>query len=95
MAKLTRRRFLTRTTVSAAALGALAGGFGAARAAEHLPQELAVAAAPGTAAPGTVSEPLVVYVRNAATGEVAFLVGEREITRRDPALVARLLHGLG
>jgi hypothetical protein len=89
MAKLTRRRFLTRTTASAAALGALAGGFGA-RAVESLPHEVAV-----KAPPATVSEPLVVYVRDAARGEVAFLVGEREITRRDPALVARLLNVLG
>lgn len=89
MAKLTRRGFLTRTTAGAAALGALAGGFGA-RAAENRPHELAAAASPAT-----LSEPVVVYVRNAAQGEVAFLVGEREITRRDPALVARLLRVVG
>lgn len=39
------------------------------------------------------SEPVVAYVRDRAKGEVALFIGTREIIRRDPDLVARLLEG--
>jgi hypothetical protein len=34
---------------------------------------------------------MVAHVRNANTGEVALMVGTREIIYRDPGLVARLV----
>lgn len=37
------------------------------------------------------SDPFVAYVRDPLHGEIAFMVGTREIVRRDPELVARLL----
>lgn len=85
MATMTRRTFITRTTAGAAALGvaagALGGGIGVATADAH-------SASPAHNASG---EPLMVYVTDAARGEVTFLQGQREIVRREPALVARLL----
>jgi hypothetical protein len=39
----------------------------------------------------TVMEPMVVHVRNTATGEVALLVGTQELVYRDHALVARVV----
>jgi hypothetical protein len=34
---------------------------------------------------------VVAHIRNASTGEIAILAGDREIIRNDPALVSRLL----
>ena len=39
----------------------------------------------------SVGEPLVAHVRNVATGEIAVLMGTREVVYRDRALVGRLL----
>ena len=84
MAHLTRRKFLTRTTAGAAGVGVLAGALGvtgvgslAGASAERLPA-------------AALSGPLMAYVTDAAKGEVTFLVGGQRVTRRDPALVARL-----
>jgi hypothetical protein len=74
-----------RTLLKSAAAGAAAIGLvGASRA----------LAGSGTAARGSIgtsSEPLVAYVSDARKGEVVVMVGTREIVRRDPALVARLV----
>jgi hypothetical protein len=40
-----------------------------------------------------VGTDVVAHVRNASTGEVSIMVGERELAYTDRALVARLLKG--
>jgi hypothetical protein len=85
MESVNRRRFLTR---AGAATGAAAfvgiPGLGKSVTVEH-PGEL-------VAAPGPVAkEPVVVYVRDAARGEVTVLHGTQAMTYRDRALVRRLL----
>lgn len=84
MAILTRRTFITRTTAGAAAIGVAAGALGA-TVAEELAQNAAANA------PIAASDPLMVYVTDATTGELTFLIGSRQIVRRDPALVTKLL----
>ncbi len=88
MAKVTRRTFLASTSVGAATLGVLGAPLSV-EAARGLSQ----GAATHEIALGA-SEPMMVYVRDAASGEVTFMMGTREVTRRDPALVARLLRGM-
>jgi hypothetical protein len=78
-----RRKFLTRAgtvTGAAAFVGVPAiGGIG------ERPPEL-------VEAPSAVTkEPVLVYVRDAARGEVTVLHGSKETTYRDRALVKRLL----
>jgi hypothetical protein len=48
------------------------------------------AEAESTAVPKAATKPLVAYVRNARTGEVAVLEGEREVVVHDRALAARI-----
>ena len=38
-----------------------------------------------------IEGPLMAYIKDAAAGEVAFMVGTKEIVRRDPGLIRRLL----
>jgi hypothetical protein len=42
-----------------------------------------------------LSGPLVAHVRDFNTGEIAVLIGEREVIYRDPDLVMRLLKAAG
>ena len=85
MAKLTRRGFLEQTTLGAAAVGALIAVPGLA----HVPE---ASAAPAMESPTTELSGLVVaHVRNQSTGEIALMVGTREIVFRDRRLVARLV----
>ncbi|MGH2515181.1 MAG: hypothetical protein ACRDHP_05950 [Ktedonobacterales bacterium] len=90
MTTLTRRTFLTRTTASAATLGvaagALAGGLGVEAAGLH--------ASTVATSPSALSDPLMIYVTDASKGEFTFLLGTTEVTRRDPALVARLVQAV-
>lgn len=86
---LSRRRFLTRASIGVAATAALVAGVpGASR---------LVAAERATAEPEMDVEPpgedIVAHVRSTSTGELAVLVGTREVVYRDPALVRRLLAG--
>ena len=85
MANLTRRSFLKQTSVSTATLGLL----------PSLPALAAIADSPqGTTREvpaAAFSGPIIVHVNDVATGEVALLVGAREIIFRDPQLVARLM----
>jgi hypothetical protein len=87
MAELTRRRFLTYTSLGVAgAAAAVAGG-----------AEL-VSRAGGTAAGASSAahtEPIVLMVRDAARGEVALMVGTSEKIYRDRDLVGRLLGAAG
>ncbi len=86
MATLTRRSFLTQTSVGAATFGLL-------------PAVPVLAATPDTSdgaarelAAATFTGPMIAHVRDVVTGEVALLVGTREIVFRDPQLVARLMN---
>jgi hypothetical protein len=97
MGILTRRRFLVQTSVGTGiAVGSLAA----------FPHTLAApAASPRPAADPTplasladvslagvsLAEPMIVHVRDAATAEIAVLIGTQEFVYRDPQLVARLV----
>ena len=98
MAGLSRRVFLLRSSVVAAAAGAvsavpgLAGLLGAAE--SDAPSLDGTTAEVGGAVPGLSGSagPLVAHVRDASTGEIGILNGTREVVIRDPRLVARLIH---
>ena len=84
MAKVTRRTFLSTTVGAAggvAAMGLIAG-----------PSTL-VEAAQSVAGAGDAPEastPMTAYVRDAATGEIAVMVGHKEVVTRNPALIRQL-----
>ena len=96
MPRVTRRTFFHYASAGAAALGAFA-----------TVSRLSGSPAPGAIAGGAVTDstraagaeaaslpsagPLVAYVRDAARGELALFVGDREVSVRDPELVDRLL----
>jgi hypothetical protein len=75
MNETNRRGFLVLAGSGAAAVGAVAG---------------APAAEAGTRVPNHVKEPLVAYVRDARRGEVAVMIGEREVVVHDRELAARI-----
>lgn len=85
MSKLTRKGFLGKTSMGAAAIAAVVSVPGLA----HVPE---VEAAPEfKLRPEELRGPVVAHVRNVKTGEIAVLVGTREIVYRDPQFVKRLL----
>jgi len=96
MASISRRTFLKRGGSGAAAAGFLV-------AAPAFPGRLWVSRRPvtihrdGVAAPAgrAATGPLVVHIPDPRTGEVHLMVGTREVVRRDPALVARLVREAG
>ena len=47
-------------------------------------------AAEATTVPSGATEPLVAYVRDARTGEIAVLLGDREVVVHDKDLAARI-----
>ena len=94
MSELSRRRFITQTSIGVGV--ALAGAAGVAAVHQAAPALAPVTtrghslpdfALAGEFLPG----PIVVHVRNVATAEVAVLVGTSEIVYHDPDLVARLV----
>ncbi len=96
MASMSRRTFLKRGGAGAAAAGFLAAipAFPGRAWAARRPATVhnrGVAAPSGRAATG----PLVVHVPDPRSGEVHLMVGTREVVRRDPALVARLVRDAG
>ncbi|HTK06782.1 MAG TPA: twin-arginine translocation signal domain-containing protein [Ktedonobacteraceae bacterium] len=86
MLKLTRRRFLGKTTAGAATIGTLA----------TLPGLVTAAESPiaGDLPEIALSDTLVAHVRDLASGEISLLVGTQEIIYRDPELVGRLLRAI-
>jgi hypothetical protein len=87
MSDLSRRNFLAHGAAAAGAVvvvGQLGDGTASAAspASENGPMWFGEAP--------TASEPFVVYIRDAAKGEVAVLRGEEEIVYTDRALVGRL-----
>jgi len=87
MADLSRRTFLG---ASAAAAGAAVIGVPIATAAASSGGAAPALAAGGDALGAKASGPLVVYVPDAASGDVSIMVGTQEVTYHDPELVARL-----
>jgi hypothetical protein len=88
MAELTRRTFLTHASIGVAA-GAVTGGLAAL---PRLSEEaLGPVDMPAAAATESV-DGLIAHVRNVSTGEVALMVGTREVIHRDRPLAARLAH---
>ena len=90
---ISRRKLLTT-----GALG-VAAGIAASTGLPALPAAGGAAAGPSPAAKPepvdltAVGDDVVAHVRDASTGEVALLVGTRELVYHDPALVGRLLAG--
>jgi hypothetical protein len=87
MEHVSRRSFIARGSVGVAgAAAAAAGGVG-----------IAAMAAPAGAAPLTddeirdLNQPVLLQVRDAASGEVELLVGETEVVFTDRSLVAKVL----
>jgi anti-sigma-K factor RskA len=76
-----RRTFLALTGVAATAAASAPLAAGAA---------LATGAAAGSARARPAGDPLVAYVADASSGQVALMVGEREVVVHDPELVQRL-----
>ena len=85
MAKLTRRGFIKKTSVGAATLGTLVAVPGLAEVEAAAPPHAAGRPAAGQ------HEPLLAHVRNRTTGEIALLVGTREVVIHDRELVMRLV----
>ncbi len=85
MINVNRRSFLWQTSAGAALLAVAA-------ASPIRGQQSASATAPALDRVGEPTfEPIVAYVRNVAAGEIALMVGTREIVVRDAELVGRLL----
>lgn len=90
MDKLSRRDFLQKSSIGVVAgatmIGALASEVQPAAATTRVARSVAGSDAAAS------SDPVVAYVRDGRRGEVAIMVGDREVVRRDPELVRRLLH---
>ena len=84
MTKVTRRGFLAKTSIGAAALGALIAlpNWGKVTDAEAATEKIPT---------GKLDGLIVAHVRNVSKGEIALMVGTRAIVFRDRALVARLI----
>src|SRR5437899_11604652 len=79
--KMSRRRFLQKTAVGAAAVGAMAAAPTLLRMTDNVQ---------GAVPPGDVNTPVMAYVKDAAQGTVVVMWGTQEIVTRDPGLVNRL-----
>ncbi len=96
MAGMSRRVLLKRGGIGVAAAGFVAAVPAVPARAETSQKDAAahtegVAGSAGPAAAG----PLVVHIPDPRTGEIFLMVGNREVVRTDPALVARLLREAG
>jgi 3-hydroxyisobutyrate dehydrogenase-like beta-hydroxyacid dehydrogenase len=84
MAKVTRRGFLQQAAAGTATIGAMMA----------VPELTDIAEASGPPlkeqAARELAGPVVAHVRNLRTGEIAVMVGTREVVYRDPKFVARL-----
>jgi hypothetical protein len=88
MADLTRRSFLTRTSVGVAG-GVLAGAMAAeVTSLVSGSSQMAGKSGPSGAA---ATEPLIAHVRDVSRGEIALMVGTREVIYKDRELAARLM----
>ena len=85
---VSRRAFISRGSLGLALAGAMAAlpGMGAILRSPRLPVP--------EGAIQTAGQPLVAHVRNAATGEISFMVGTQKVVVRDTDLAARLFHAV-
>jgi len=86
MSQTTRRSFLLRSSVGAAAVGA---------AVAFDPATAAAATSTGsTELPAGAAErgPIVAYIDDVHSGDISVLVGDRSVVVHDPAFVAALAH---
>ena len=81
--KMSRRGFLQKTAVGAAAVGAMA----AAPTILKMTENVQAVLPPGDA----TRTPVMAYVKDAATGTVLVMWGTQEIVTRDPGLANRLV----
>jgi hypothetical protein len=88
MTDASRRNFLALAGAGAAVVGAAAVAPAAAAAAAPKKE------ANETELPAGADQPMVAYVKNPKTGELAVMAGEREVVVRDRELVARLARKL-
>jgi hypothetical protein len=88
---VSRRSFLTKGAVSAAGAVAVINAGPAALANIASSAGAAELSADDQAALKALEAPMMVHVRDASTGEIEVLVGERSIVLEDKALVAKLL----
>lgn len=91
---LSRRNFLQRGTVTAAAI-AVAGSVPGistfiATAADDAPAA-DVAATDTAESSGALTEPLIAQVKNLTTGEISLFQGEQEVVVKSPALARSLM----
>jgi hypothetical protein len=92
-----RRAFLRRGTLAAAAVGVIGtvpglSGLLVGGAAEAPAAESAATEAEGDVGP--LTEPLVAHVKDLGTGEISLFQGEQETVVRNPALARQLFSGI-
>lgn len=83
MNDLTRRRFLTHSSIGVALAGALAVVPGLATILRLPPRTL-------VGGPSGIAEPLIAHVRDLETGEISLFIGTEHVVQRDRELAARL-----
>ena len=88
MDKLSRRDFLQKSSIGVVAGATMIGAL----ASEVQPAAAATTATGSAGIKAASSDPVVAFVRDGRRGEVSIMVGDREVVRRDPELVRRLLH---
>lgn len=93
MGPVSRRLFLRRTSIAAAAAAAMASAPGLVGAltavGDDAPAADGLVAGADSEAAG-LTEPLVAHVRDVSTGEISLFRGTQEFVTRDPQLAARL-----
>jgi hypothetical protein len=93
MSGLSRRSFLTRSSLALAAGGvatAVPGLTSMIETAQVDAPEIEGAATDGEAAAADLGGPLVAHVKDLRSGEISFYEGERQVVYKDPGLAARL-----
>jgi hypothetical protein len=103
MSELDRRAFLARSSLLAAAAGAVAAVPGVLGVLASEAPELDAAAGDSAAADSDVlgataadaSQPLVAHVRDMATGEIGIFNGTNEVVVTNPALARSILRAAG
>jgi hypothetical protein len=91
---LSRRAFLRRGTLTAAAVGVVGsvpGLSGLLSAGSADAPAIENSASQAETDVGSLTEPLVAHVKDISTGEISLFRGAQEIVVRDPALARRLL----
>jgi hypothetical protein len=93
MSGLSRRLFLSRSSLALAVGGVATAVPGLGSILEAAPSEapeIEGAASEGEAASAEAGGQLVAHLRDLRTGEIGLYQGEREVVLKDPALAARL-----